>query len=847
MPATANRHRRRFNRRTKSTSFNPPTNSARRNAAVALLVALLSVMPTNIALGAVVTYDLAPDTGFGAGGRTVVDLGSRYEEGRAMAIQSDGKVVIVGKTQSPDGQLVRSVGGGHFSTTCMEETPDVLSRIDFVVARFSADGTLDTSFGSGGKVLTDLGAEDEAEAVAVQPDGKIVVVGVTYVSFYAFSHGAQPFRKIALARYNVNGSLDASFGSGGVVVTDYVPGSGVPTAVALSDGKIIITRPNFALTRFNGDGSLDTTFGVNGTAAAHFSDGDSVSALVVQADKKIVAVGSATVNGKSAFAVTRFNSNGSLDTTFGNGGASPVAFPNSSTEARSVVLQSDGKVVVAGSIFQPTTFNGYWDFALARYNADGSLDTTFGISGVATAPVSETSCGLRCGATSLSLQPNGRILAVSRRFVARFKRNGMPDNDFGFLGVSTLGSFDEFTGALAQFDDRIILAGGVTSAIPGVFFTDKTCGNGDILLARYKVVVQVIDDGDPIGDDGIPIDAPDVVKLYAPLVFLHSDDDYRPANASSYILNSNLVWAHKGEIPQVSSCEPDTVAGWGTTVEIRLGNPLDQTGDPGAASLPAYSHQVRNLLSCQHSARFLTTRDYTRPFDEAKRRNILASDIYKREGFYLDPLNDDLFRKGAANRSSQPDSEYVGAPVYYEYVPQQYITYWFFYAYNNFDGPLVFNQKHEGDWEQVSIHLDCENKPLEIAYYKHGGADPFPWPSSAGNVPNGQESVTLVGTHPIVYSARGSHASYPTLGAHTFVVKAPLTGTEIPVSDHTNSGLPWKTWRALRPVKKQGWYGYGGSWGEVGEAEYTTGPLGPSRYKSAHPSFWASPSTCLSQ
>ena len=162
MTTPANHHVRRPVRQAKTTGFNPPSNSGRRHAALTLLVAFLSVITTVGALGDTLLYDLAPDTGFGAGGGTTVDLGSRYEEGRAMAVQPDGKVVIVGKTQSPDGLLVRTAGGGKLSATCQEEVPAVLSRIDFVVVRLDAGGHLDPSFGSGGRVLTDLGAEDEA-------------------------------------------------------------------------------------------------------------------------------------------------------------------------------------------------------------------------------------------------------------------------------------------------------------------------------------------------------------------------------------------------------------------------------------------------------------------------------------------------------------------------------------------------------------------------------------------------------------------------------------------------------------------------------------------------------------
>jgi uncharacterized delta-60 repeat protein len=222
-------------------------------------------------------------------------------------------------------------------------------------------GDLDTSFGSTGKVLTVFFDGSAASAVAIQSDGKIVVAGS------------------ALVRYNADGTLDTTFGDQGKVTTfccgalaiqpdGKIVGAGVS---GVSPGNV-----DFALVRYLPNGTLDTTFSGDGTVTTDFGNGrlDGAWAIVLQPDGKIVVVGASRVEGDSAsedVALARYLPNGSLDATFsGDGKVLTDLGSGEGDVATAVALQPDGKIVVAG-------FTHRGDFALARYLSNGTLDTTF--------------------------------------------------------------------------------------------------------------------------------------------------------------------------------------------------------------------------------------------------------------------------------------------------------------------------------------------------------------------------------------------------------------------------------------------------------------------------------------
>ncbi|PYE47937.1 putative Ig domain-containing protein [Deinococcus yavapaiensis] len=269
----------------------------------------------------------------------------------------------------------------------------------------SASGSLDTTFGSGGKVTTPIGTSgEEAYALVMQPDGKLVAAGATF-------NGSN--FDFALVRYNSNGTLDTTFGSGGKVTTPIGTSNDFAYALVMQpDGKLVAagatyngSNSDLALVRYNSNGSLDTTFGTSGkvTTPIGTSD-DQAHALVMQPDGKLVAAGQASNGSNFDFALVRYNSNGTLDTTFGSGGKVTTPIGTSNDYAYALVMQPDGKLIAAGRTINGSTY----DFALVRYNSNGSLDTTFGTSGKVTTAMSVYNDEVR----ALAVQPDGKLVAA---------------------------------------------------------------------------------------------------------------------------------------------------------------------------------------------------------------------------------------------------------------------------------------------------------------------------------------------------------------------------------------------------------------------------------------------------
>ena len=394
------------------------------------------------------------DPTFGTGGKVITDFGASNEGIAAVAVQSDGKLVAAGSSY---------LNGG-----------------DFALARYNPNGTLDTSFGSGGKVRTDFGGYYEgARSVALQADGKIVAAGGSVNPLY---------NDFAVARYNSNGTLDTSFGTGGKVITEFFSSFGQASAQAVSvavqpDGKIVVAGyanidggENFALVRYNSDGTLDASFGTAGKVSTPFDPANqgfsyaTADSLALQQDGKIVLAGQAYSNGGSDFALARYNSNGTLDTTFGTGGRVITDFATPNDGASSIAVQPDGKIVAAGFL--------RFKLALARYNSSGSLDTSFGTGGKVTTSIS----GLNDAANFVALQGDGKIVVAGRTYIngtfhsvlARFNTLGAIDGSFGTAGkvINIFGADSEGVSSIAvQPDGKIAVAGGVS---------------GDFALARFN-------------------------------------------------------------------------------------------------------------------------------------------------------------------------------------------------------------------------------------------------------------------------------------------------------------------------------------------------------------------------
>jgi uncharacterized delta-60 repeat protein len=322
-------------------------------------------------------------------------------------------------------------------------TRDAVQGDNFAIVRYLPDGTEDAGFGTKGIVSTDFdGKSDVANAVLVQPDGRIVAVGT--------SHGTTTGDNIAVARYTADGSLDAGFGTGGQISTDLGTQADHGNAAALQpDGKLIVagsTRDqtqgdNFVLLRYTTDGQPDASFGQAGMVSTDFGGkADSANAVVVQPDGKIVAVGTShgTTSGDN-IAVARYNADGTLDTGFGDGGRISTDLGTKADHGNAVALQPDGKVLIAGSTHDSMQGD---NFVLVRYTADGKLDSGFGKSG----SVATDFGGAADVANAVGIESDGRIVVAGtshgddntdRIAVARYTRDGTLDSSFGRSGQAT--------------------------------------------------------------------------------------------------------------------------------------------------------------------------------------------------------------------------------------------------------------------------------------------------------------------------------------------------------------------------------------------------------------------------
>jgi uncharacterized delta-60 repeat protein len=389
------------------------------------------------------------DPSFGSGGKVVTDIAGQLDEAFAVAVQADGKIVAAGRA----------------------DESDVSALSDFALARYLRDGTLDPGFGVGGKVKMDFtgaGGDDRVNALAVQADGKLVAAG----------HALDDW---ALARFRQDGTLDPSFGAGGKVTTAL--GGQIRALAIQADGKLVaagVAGSDFALARYLPDGTLDAGFGTGGIVRTGFPGVffAEAHALAIQADGKLVAAGSA---GAAAFALARYNPDGTLDPGFGTGGIVTTAFGGFFNEANALVVQEGEKIVAAGQNFGATS-----DFALARYRANGTLDPSFGVGGKVTT-------GFAGGGTAAGLvvQADGRLVAGGTAdagngsgpdfALVRYRANGSLDPSFGVGGKVTTdfgaGGIDRANALVVQADGKLVAAGS-----PNNYF-----GFGsDFALARYR-------------------------------------------------------------------------------------------------------------------------------------------------------------------------------------------------------------------------------------------------------------------------------------------------------------------------------------------------------------------------
>jgi uncharacterized delta-60 repeat protein len=386
-------------------------------AASALLAACVASSQAHAAAG-----DL--DTTFGNQGRIVWGT---YSFTSDMALLNDGKIVVAA------------------------------AAFGWRVLRFAANGAVDTTFGTAGASEPAPFSNGSVASIAVQPDGYIVTAGTEFTG--------TPNMDFALARYDPDGNLDATFGSGGVVVTAFGPGIDRGRAIALqADGKIVVVgdaqlggTEAYAVARYESDGTLDTTFGVGGLVTTDTSAGaELLLAVAVQPDGAVLANG-ITQGVEFGMRTLRYENDGDLDPTFGVGGIVPSPF-SSFSEGHSVTLQPDGKILIGGI--------GAGSLSIARLDASGTLDPTFDGDGKATVHL-----GALSYTYDLAVQPNGSIVAVGAKgdsddrdfAVARLLANGRVDPTFGGgagVVLTDINGRDNFLDSVAlQPDGNLVVAG----------------------------------------------------------------------------------------------------------------------------------------------------------------------------------------------------------------------------------------------------------------------------------------------------------------------------------------------------------------------------------------------------
>jgi len=419
-----------------------------------LLVMAFSLLTFTIALAAAGDLDIT----FSGDGKLTTDIGGWNDRANAVAIQSDGKIVAA---------------GDHFN--------DAGDNYNFAVIRYRSGGALDTTFSGDGKLTTNFGGLDLAKDVAIQSNGRIVVAGHTC--------NASWICELAVVRYNPNGSLDTTFSGDGKVIVDF-GGLGIDTGgyglAIQADGKIVIagymnngTDSDFALYRFNSNGSLDPTF--HGDGKLNFGFGkwrnDGGYGLAIQSNGKMVVVGHTCDAGwnNCNFALARINANGTLDTTFSADGKTATNF-GADDHGFAVAIQSNGRIVAAGYSGSPER-----KFALARYNSNGSLDTTFHADGKV---VTNLSPGFSNGGRDVAIQSDGKIVVAGYSYgpisldfaLIRYLPDGSLDATFDVDGKLTT----DFGGE--EYGNAIALQGNGRIVVAGYAYTSPY---GDFALARY--------------------------------------------------------------------------------------------------------------------------------------------------------------------------------------------------------------------------------------------------------------------------------------------------------------------------------------------------------------------------
>jgi uncharacterized delta-60 repeat protein len=402
------------------------------------ILLLLSILTTLFNNGVFAQAGIL-DNSYGTNGKVSTEVAPGGGEVWGMAMQDDWSVVV---------------GGFAYNGT----------DSDFVLMRYKLNGDIDSTFGVNGQVITQMSSgNDVIYSVAIRSDGKIMAGGLAWNGTnYDF----------ACARYNSNGSLDTTFAGTGKVITPMSSGNDKGFSLSIqSDWSVVLggtafngTNNDFALVRYTANGTLDNTFGTNGKVLTPMGIGnDKISSLIIQSDGKILVAGMAMNGSQSHYALARYNSDGTLDTGFGTSGKVLTAVGTADDDwAYSLAITPDEKIVVGGYAGNGTTDQ----FSIVRYLKNGNLDNTFGASGRVLTAVGDSDASIY----GIIVQPDGKIVGAGSYFngshissaIARYNVNGTADSSFGFNGQATTplsSGENQSYSAVMQPDGKIITAG----------------------------------------------------------------------------------------------------------------------------------------------------------------------------------------------------------------------------------------------------------------------------------------------------------------------------------------------------------------------------------------------------
>ncbi len=431
------------------------------------------------------------DPSFGSGGLALAGVSAVDTRPGSPVVQPDGKILVCGTRANADAP-----------------------GSDFLVARFTANGGLDTTFGAGGKIAIDFNvgdAENNCRAIALQRDGKIVLAGYTYMGENV---------DFAIARLNSDGSSDTSFGAGiGKMTLSFDLGgdnADVATALAIQEnGRIVIggyartvaSGTDFAIARLLPDGSLDSSFNQSGKVTVGFdllgstSKNDYAEAVAIDATGRIIVGGRASASGNSSFdfAVARLLPNGQLDPDFDADGRATIAFDlgaSGDDEARSLTLQPDGKIVLGGIVDTSLGPGRNYDIAATRLLPNGLMDSSFGIGGMVVVPFDLIPNGMDF-IWAVDAQRDGKLVLAggasapnqeTKAAIIRLNRDGNLDGSYGDSGkriydFGLTSPSEQYFAGIAFQGTNIIVAGSIT--LPGTYVYDYfvTRLQGDLLFA----------------------------------------------------------------------------------------------------------------------------------------------------------------------------------------------------------------------------------------------------------------------------------------------------------------------------------------------------------------------------